>query len=135
MTKIYQESQMVLLSNKNPADDVQALFQIPKHRRYKGVRPSSTTLSLEVGVSSVKKNRILKPGQGSVQLIRLSAQNSSRVYFKGYNNGYPSKVEKLKQSSFNCQQCASKEDNTPTGTPYLKRTQIATITSSKSKMV
>ena len=65
---MYQESQMVLLSNKNPADDVQALFQIPKHRRYKGVRPSTTPLSLEVGVSSVQKNRILKPGQGSVQL-------------------------------------------------------------------
>src|ERR1051325_7567808 len=111
-------------------------FKSPNTGDIRELDPRQPLLSLEVGVSSVQKNlHFFNPGQGSVQLIRLSIQNSSRVYFKGYNNGYPSKVEKLKQSSFNCQQCASKEDNTPTGTPYLKRTQIATITSSKSKMV
>ena len=97
-------------------------FKSPNTGDIRELDPRQPPLSLEVGVSSVQKNLILNSGQGSVQLTWLSIQNSSRVYFKGYNNGYPSKVEKLKQSSFNCQQCASKEDNTPTGTPYLKRT-------------
>ena len=45
-----------VLLNKNPADDVQALFQIPKHQRYKWVKPSLTPLSLEVGVSFLFRN-------------------------------------------------------------------------------
>ena len=40
-----------MLSSKNLSNDVQALFQIPKHRSYKGDKPSLTPSSLEVGVS------------------------------------------------------------------------------------
>ena len=55
---------------QNPADDEQTLFQIPKHWRYKGVKPSLTPLSLEVGVSFLfRKNPHFNPGAGSVQLI------------------------------------------------------------------
>ena len=54
MSNIPKISNGVLL-NKNPADDVQALFQILKHRRYKGDIPSLTPLSLEVGVSFLLK--------------------------------------------------------------------------------
>ena len=51
MTILNMQNLSLYAFEQNPVDDVHALFQIPKHWRYKGVKPSLTPLSLEVGVS------------------------------------------------------------------------------------
>ena len=46
MTILNMQNLNLYAFEQNPVDDVQALFQTPKHWRYKGVKPSLTLLSL-----------------------------------------------------------------------------------------
>src|SRR4051812_21773934 len=83
---------VVCFWNKDPVDDVHALFQFLKHRSYKGVKPSPTPLSLRSSSFFSKKYKTLNlnQGQGSLQIVRPSAQLSGipsedQSYLRSHN--------------------------------------------------
>ena len=77
MTILETQNLWLYAFEQNPADDVQALFQIPKHWRYKGVKPSLTPFEpskQEFLFYPKKKPLFLNPwaGQCSVNMIEHS---------------------------------------------------------------